>query len=222
MKLGARLQTIYDMVKEPCVLADIGCDHARLPIALLQSHKCSYAYACDIHEGPLLRAKTAIQQAGLQEQIQVILCDGLDGLGDDVTTIVIAGMGYDTITGILLANMDKLSHYKQMIIQCNTHVCALRRWLSNHDLCIDDEQLVQQHHYYQMLSIHVQKQVLSEEQCMFGVYLEQHPLFVSYWSFILSKQKQILHHLKEQQPAYQKTKHTIQQIEQKLKKRSTA
>lgn len=220
MKLSARLQTIYDMVKAPCILADIGCDHGLLPIALVQSQICTYAYACDIHKGPLQRAVSAIQEAGLQEKIKPILCDGLDALGNDVTTIVIAGMGYDTITGILFANIDKLKYYKQIIIQCNNHVCELRKWLSNHGLCIDGEQLVKEHHYYQMLSIHVEKQELNDEQCMFGLYLMQHPLFVSYWSFILEKQRKILQKLKEEHASYQKTSSDIERIERKLKELS--
>lgn len=222
MKLSARLQTIHDMVKAPCILADIGCDHGLLPIALVQSQICMYAYACDIRKGPLQRAAIAIQKAGLQEKIKPLLCDGLEALGDDVTTIIIAGMGYDTITGILLANKDKLKYYKQIIIQCNHHVCELRKWLSQHGLCIDGEQLVKERHYYQLLSVHVEKQELSDEQCMFGLYLTQHPLFVSYWSFILDKQRKILQKLKEDHVSYQKTNHHIQQIEHKLKELSQA
>lgn len=220
MKISKRLQTIHDMVKTPCIVADVGCDHGLLPIALIASKTCTKAYACDINEGPLSRAKQAIQDAHMQDEIETILCDGLDALDDHVTTVIIAGMGYDTITGILSANMKKLKHYKQIIIQCNNHVTELRNWLSAHGLCIDDEQLVKEHHYYQMLSIHVEEQKLDEEQCMFGLYLDKHPLFVSYWKFVLHKQQQILKNLKEEHESYNRTQHTIQLIEKKLRELS--
>lgn len=220
MKLSKRLQTIHNMVKSPCIVADIGCDHGLLPIALIESKTCAKAYACDINEGPLSRARQAIQDAGLQNKIEPVLCDGLDALNEHVTTVIIAGMGYDTITGILSANMNKLKHYKQIIIQCNNHVSELRQWLSAHGLCIDDEQLVKEHHFYQMLSIHVEEQKLDKEHCMFGLYLDRHPLFITYWTFVLYKQQQILHNLNEGHASFYRTKHIIKLIEKKLRELS--
>ena len=127
-----RLQAIFDLVKAPCVLADIGCDHGLLPIRLVEQGKCARAYACDVNPGPLSRAKQAIEAAGLQEQVFPILCDGLDGLTDDVTAVVIAGMGYDTIVHILSDGEAKTAQLKQIIVQCNGHVEDFRFWLSEH------------------------------------------------------------------------------------------
>ena len=107
MKLSKRLQTIYDMVQGPCVVADIGCDHGLLPIALVKNGKCDKAYACDIRKGPLSRAEEAIQMMGLQNQIITKLTDGLQGLEDDVEVVIIAGMGYDTIRNILQNSLEK-------------------------------------------------------------------------------------------------------------------
>ncbi len=120
MKLSKRLQTIYDMVQGPCVVADIGCDHGLLPIALVKNGKCDKAYACDIRKGPLSRAEEAIQMMGLQNQIITKLTDGLQGLEDDVEVVIIAGMGYDTIRNILQNSLEKTKYYKQIIIQCNS------------------------------------------------------------------------------------------------------
>lgn len=142
MKLSTRLHTIFDMV-QPCgVAADIGCDHGLLPIALIQSGKCAHVYACDVRKGPLSRAQEAIRQYGLQNSITTKLCDGLQGLEDDVEVVVIAGMGYDTICRILMKGDKQLKHYKQIILQCNTHVEDMRRWLHQNGFTIDAEQLV--------------------------------------------------------------------------------
>ena len=43
IKLSDRLQTIYDMVSFNNVVADIGSDHALLPIALVSSGKVTRA-----------------------------------------------------------------------------------------------------------------------------------------------------------------------------------
>lgn len=216
MKLSKRLQTLHDMVKGPCIVADIGCDHGLLPIALIQSQTCRKAYACDINIGPLMRAKNAIHEAHLEEQIEAIQCNGIDDLNDDVTIIVIAGMGYDTITSILSSNIHKLKRYKQILIQCNTHVDKLRYWLSQHGFYIDHEELIKDTHYYQMLSVHMQQQFLNEEQCVFGLYLDNHPLFISYWTAIMKKQKTILKELDPKHIRFGQTLHKIQLIENKI------
>lgn len=93
MKLSKRLKAIYDMVNSPCILADIGCDHAMLPIALMQSGKCEKAYACDIHIGPLQRGAKAIKEVHLEDRIHTVLSDGLQNVADDITCITIAGYG---------------------------------------------------------------------------------------------------------------------------------
>lgn len=217
MRLSKRLQTIHDMVKPGGIVADIGCDHALLPIALIESHTCDKAYACDVNEGPLKRAKEAIAEANKTAQIIPLLCDGLEGLNDDVTTVVIAGMGYDTITHILGSQLDKAKSYQQIIIQCNNHVTKLRQWLHEHGFAIDAEQLVKEHHYYQMISVHAGEQEMQEDQYMFGIYLDHHPLFRPYWEFQLHKQKKILERLHPEHESYAKTKNTIIKIKIKLK-----
>lgn len=219
MKLSNRLTAIFNLVEESRVIADIGCDHALLPIALVEAGKCTQAYACDINVGPLKRAQEAIQLHGLEEHISAVLCDGLDALSNDVDCIVIAGMGYETIKGILEKNIQKLSQFKQIILQSNNHVEDLRVWMSEHGFKIHAEALVYEHHYYQVLSVSkAQEAKLTCEQCRFGIYLDTHPLFQSYWESILCKQEAILCKLQPEHESYQKTKHYIASIKQKLQK----
>lgn len=217
MKLSKRLQTIYDMVQGPCVVADIGCDHGLLPIALVKNGKCDKAYACDVRKGPLSRAEEAIHSMGLQNQIITKLTDGLHGLEDDVEVVIIAGMGYDTIRNILQDSLEKTKYYKQIIIQCNSRVDDLRRWLHQNGFMIDAEELIKDQHYYQMLSIHYEASDMSEEDYLFGIYLEDHPLFKEYWTHVLHKQKEIIKGMKPYHEGYQVTDKKIKMIEKKLK-----
>lgn len=217
MKLSRRLHTIFDMVQDNCIAADIGCDHGLLPIALVQAGKCPHVYACDVRKGPLSRAQEAVKQCGLQNAITTKLCDGLQGLGNDIEVVIIAGMGYDTICGILTDSMKQLEHYKQIVLQCNTHVEDMRRWLHENGFTIDAEQLVKDHHYYQMLSVHKEPCDMSEEQYLFGVYLDQHPLFREYWTHILNKQRRILEGTQPHHDGYAAAAQKIEKIEKKLK-----
>ena len=77
VKLSKRLLHLADMVTYP-ILADVGTDHAYLPIYLLQSGKIRRAYAMDIKDGPLRAAKEHILACGLGDYITVRLSDGLD------------------------------------------------------------------------------------------------------------------------------------------------
>ncbi len=217
MKLSKRLETIYDMVKSSCVVADIGCDHGLLPIALVKSGKCPKAYACDIKKGPLSRAEEAILQTGLEDKITTKLTDGLQGLKDDVEVVIIAGMGYDTIRNILEDSIEKAKHYKQIIIQCNSHIDDLRRWLHQAGFTIDAEEIVKDQHYYQMLSIHFEASEMHEEDYLFGIHLTKHPLFKEYWTHVLQKQRAILKNMKPYHEGYQITDKKIKMIEKKLK-----
>lgn len=212
-----RLQAIFDMVKAPCILADIGCDHGLLPIALVKQGKCSKAYACDVRSGPLSRAKDAIKAAGLEGKIIPVLSDGLRDVGSDVNAIVIAGMGYDTIVHILQQDLEKTSQFQQIIVQCNGRVEELRKWISEHGFCIDEERIVKDKHYYQMISMHrEQRTPLTKQQCMFGVYLKEDPLFQEYWHHILEKKKKILLQMQEDHENYSITKEWIALIENEL------
>lgn len=217
MGTRVRLQAIFDMVKAPCVLADIGCDHALLPIMLVKQGKCDKVYACDRNPGPLSRAKQAIEEAQLEDHIVPVLCDGLAGIGDDVDRAVIAGMGFDTIVHILEQGAHKVDQLKQIVIQCNGHVDDFRSWLNTHGYTIDDERIVKDSHYYQLISVHKEvSKPLSKEDCLFGVFLRKDPLFREFWELMLAKKRQVLLQLSCEHENYRSTKEEIQMIEKEL------
>lgn len=195
MKLSRRLQAIYNLVNSPCILADIGCDHALLPIALVQGEKSNKVYACDVNEGPLQRGAKAIEDAGLSNQIQTILTNGLRDVPNDVTCITIAGMGCETMLSILEHDIDQVRGCKQVILQSNNHIELLRQWISDHGFTIDAEDLVYEQHYYFILSIHNGEEKLSDHEIKYGKYLDHHPLIMPYWIHILNKKRVILDHL---------------------------
>ena len=92
--LSVRLKAIADCVPEGTIVADIGTDHAFLPVELIASGKIKRAYACDIGTGPLEHARATVVEAGLQAQISLILTPGLEKVPQDAQVAVIAGMGW--------------------------------------------------------------------------------------------------------------------------------
>ncbi|MDO5014994.1 MAG: class I SAM-dependent methyltransferase [Clostridia bacterium] len=101
--LKARLQKISNLVRGGAVLCDIGTDHADLVVDLLKRDKIKFAYACDLREKPLQNAKMNLENAGLYGKFSCILSDGFENLKDkeDITDIVISGLGGETIIDIL-------------------------------------------------------------------------------------------------------------------------
>ena len=218
MRLQPRLKALYDLIAPCKVLADIGCDHALLPIALVQGGKCEKAYACDINELPLKRGFEAIKQAKLENQIFPLLTDGICGLQSDVEAIVIAGMGYETIIHILGSNLKQAHSYEQIILQCNNHVDLLRKWLMEHDFKIIDETLSKDgNHYYQMMVVTYGRMQLDEQQLLFGLNLDDHPLFQEYWNKQLQKRLMIFNQLQPHHESYEAIQKEIEWMKNRLK-----
>jgi tRNA (adenine22-N1)-methyltransferase len=123
-------------------VADIGTDHALLPVALVQSGRCRKGYACDIGVGPLESAGRTIAAAGLEERIERVLCNGIPAQCADCDTVIIAGMG-----GLLIADIlsrAAIAAHTQLLLQPMTKAPELRRWLIANGFTIEREQYVRE------------------------------------------------------------------------------
>ena len=102
--LQPRLQALADLVAGGARIADVGTDHGYLPVYLLQEKKIAFAIASDINVEPLEHARRTAKEFGITENIDFRLCGGLDLIGnEEVDTVIIAGMGGETIAAILTA-----------------------------------------------------------------------------------------------------------------------
>lgn len=94
MELSRRLEKIASYVPDQAVLADIGSDHALLPVYLVQNGKIAAAVAGELNDGPYLAARKQVDGTGTQDRISVRKGDGLSVLRrGEADTVVIAGMG---------------------------------------------------------------------------------------------------------------------------------
>ena len=104
IKLSRRLQTIADQVTQGARVADIGSDHALLPVYLIQSGRCPSAIAGELNTGPFQAARKQTAEAGLKTVIEVRQGDGLSVLEPgEADTVTIAGMGGSLMADILEA-----------------------------------------------------------------------------------------------------------------------
>ena len=141
IKLDPRLSLAASFVSGR-VAADIGTDHAYIPIYLLTSGKCSYAIASDINEGPLMRAKANAASYGVDKSIFFGLTDGLRNLPLEekgVTDIVICGMGGELIASIIEASEYAKRKDVNLILQPMSSIDELRSYLADSGFEIKDE-----------------------------------------------------------------------------------
>ncbi len=131
LNLNPRLKKIAELVPPNSCTADIGTDHAYIPIALVKDGLAPRAIASDIKKGPLARAAANIHAHGLAEKIETRLGPGLTTLceGDNPEVIIIAGMGGILIADILAASPDIVKNAKLLILQPMTAVTELRQYL---------------------------------------------------------------------------------------------
>ena len=140
LKLKGRLSLCARYVREGSRLADIGTDHAYLPIALCRSGKIPSALACDINPLPLSSARENIALFGLSGSIETRLCDGLSAVrADEADDIVIAGMGGELIAAILGACEWAREPGKLFILQPMTRHDSLIRYLYESGFSIENQ-----------------------------------------------------------------------------------
>lgn len=129
-RLGKRLLLIAENIPAGSRVADVGTDHAVLPIHLVKTGITDRVIASDIAKKPLEKAAENVKRAGLSGVIELRLSDGLKGVSpDEVDTVVIAGMGGELIADILEAAPWLRNKQYRLILQPMTKAEKLRRYL---------------------------------------------------------------------------------------------
>lgn len=169
IKLSKRLKIIHDMVPKS-VVADIGSDHGKLMIALVQSGIVQKGFAVENKEGPFERLRSNLVRYHVDDKITPLFSDGIKDITRDVSTIVIAGMGGTSIVKILKNNPEKLVRVQTIIIDAHTAVPLARREICQMGFAIADEQIVKEDDiFYEIIKfVKAEKAIISDEDLEFG------------------------------------------------------
>lgn len=127
-------------VRQGAVFADIGTDHAYLPLFLLTEQRISSCIASDVREGPLAIAKRNAEEAGLAHRIVFRLTSGLQGMEDlGITDVAMCGMGGELIASLI----DEASFLRdekiRLILQPMSRGAFLRSYLASKGFAVTDE-----------------------------------------------------------------------------------
>lgn len=192
IKLSKRLASIASNIDKEDKVVDIGCDHGYLSIYLKAVNGNKVVIATDINENALNMAKKNINKNSIL--IETRLGNGLDVIKhNEVDTIIISGMGCNTILNILKKN--KLKYIKKIVIQSNTDIPLIRKYINKLGYTIKDEQLIiDKNIYYIIITFTKGKHKYTKKELYFGPILlkENNYLFNEKKAIELNKLEEIL------------------------------
>lgn len=203
-ELSKRLAAVGEFVPERARLADIGSDHAYLPVALALTNKIEFAVAGEVVIGPFTSAVNQVKKNGLEQQITVRLASGLEAIEseDNISAITIAGMGGALIRDILAQgkSKNKLSGTERLILQPNIGEKNVRTWLMNESYQIIAEHILEENQkIYEIIVAEKVAEPLaySGTELLFGPILskEKSETFIKKWQAELKQREHVLHQL---------------------------
>ncbi len=167
MHLSKRLETCLRYTEGFQRLADIGTDHAMLPIeAVLRGHVVS-ALAIDNKFGPFLQARTNVKKYQMENRVKVVLGEGLDKVDAETDVVVISGLGGDSIATIL--ENIKTQNIKRFVLQANNNAYKIRAILPKIGYRLLDELvLADQNVIYDVLVLEPGQSEMNELELEFG------------------------------------------------------
>jgi len=190
--LTPRLFAIAKMVDFGDVVADIGTDHAYLPIYLAKDNKAEKIYACDINEKPLENAKHNVNSFGVANKIELVLSDGLEWLKErdiHINQCIISVDGPTTIINILKSDTKKVDCY---ILASNTSMSPIREWAKKNKYFIEQETIVLDNEiYYEIVKVnkYAGTKIKNKMDILFGPVLKNNinQDFINMWMSIEDK-----------------------------------
>ena len=221
INISNRLKTIADIVlnKQSNKIIDVGCDHALLDIYLLQNNDNLKLVASDNKEQPLENARKNIIKYSFLNKIELCLKDGIRNIGKDIDTVVISGMGEETIVDILENDKEELEHVNRLIISSNNKYYDLRRKITSLGYMITDERIVyEDNKYYVIIEFIKGNKNYSEEELFMGPILikNKNELFYNYYDFIKNEKEFILSKITNDEEKKNKTIEELKYISENM------
>ena len=203
IQINQRLKKVSEYIKGD-YLADIGSDHAYLPIYAIENNLTARAIAGEVIRGPFDASVKNVRAHGLESVISVELGDGLTVIKTDnaITSITICGMGGPLITKILRAGQEKLTNRPRLILQSNIQSQPIRVLLQQLNYTIVDEVLMtEKGHTYEIIVADYSPEIknLSLLELKFGPILlsQKSELFYQKWERELTALEHILTQLNQ-------------------------
>lgn len=141
--MSARLEAIVEMAEEGDTVCDVGCDHAHVPIRLIQTGRYRHAIGMDVIAGPLGKAAGNLAIYGMEDKVELRLSDGLDAcVPGQADTLVITGMGGTLMEEILLRTPSTTKSFSALVLGPQSDPEKVRAALRSLEFTITKEKLI--------------------------------------------------------------------------------
>lgn len=192
MILSKRLETIINLVDQGVNVADIGSDHGFIVIELINRNIAASCLAVENKIGPYTNL---VKNTSLIRNIKTSLSDGLKEVDKQFSTVIIAGMGFNTIKEIINNSIEKLDFIDTFIIDSHTLTYELRKFMSEIGYFIKDEQcLIENKIFYEIIKFQKGHKVYSEVELKYGPILlnNRSEDFMTHYSNQIEKLKSLV------------------------------
>lgn len=210
LQIPQRLTVIASMIPNGSRVADIGTDHAYLPVFLIRTSVSPYVVAGEVNQGPWERAKQHVCEANLQHRIDVRMGDGLEIVAPgEVDGVVMAGMGGMLMNKMMSEGYEKLRTIRRLVLQPNVEVESVRRWLYDRHWRITEEAILEEEgKFYEVIAAEKAESLRPTEpgewqrRIRFGPCLlqERSPTFIKKWHREWQRLNQVLQQLERARP----------------------
>ncbi len=150
-----RLRAAAEMIAPANIMADIGADHAYLPVYLLKTGRIKKAFISDIHAGPLANARKTAAKYGVTAQCEFFCGDGLTPLsGRRIDAVAVCGMGGQLIQRLISQDIIAVQKIPQIILQPMSSAAELTEYVMSAGFALKEERILRDGHlFYRMMKI---------------------------------------------------------------------
>ena len=192
MVISERIRTIGDFILEGEKLADIGADHGYLELYLLSKYNDIFIKAIENKRGPY-----SILERNLKDykNVKLSLSDGLDDVNDDISTLVLAGMGGLNIKKIIDKHVKKLDFIKKIVVDAHRDIDVVRKTLTSYGYIISKEVLVYEDNKFYVINEFIKGEKLrsySIDEIEFGYNLYKDTLWPKYRDYLINRNNETL------------------------------
>ena len=177
--LSKRLQLASNYIDSNLNFADIGCDHGYLSIDAINKG-VKLVQLIDNKIGPLNIAKANLKEYLSKSEVIFTLGDGLKLLDSRINIVAICGMGGDLISKILFDSLETAKRLDYLILEANSKVDRLRKFLNEESFeILDEDFIIDRNKNYVIMKVKFSKNVkqLNDYEIEFGpILLDKMPL----------------------------------------------
>lgn len=200
--LSKRLQKVADTVNKSNIVADIGTDHAYVPIYLVKNKVANKAIAADISQGSCKKAQLNVNNKHLNHLIDVRCGNGLEVIKayEIIDTIIIAGMGGLMTISVLESNKKAVNNARQLVLQPQKDIYKVRQYVHSIGYKITNEtMLVDNNKYYNIINAEKGIEKYTELEYLFGKILIENKSIIlkEYVNIELNKIITVLKNMKD-------------------------